>query len=191
MQTSSVYEWIRKEESRRRILMAISQPMTAKQIGRKTGIPMDTCSYTLAKLAGRTLVLCLNPEARSSRLYGLSEMGQQCQEQLYQDLNLARKDYDSPSVNWTLYGWACFSHRAAIIKHLAHPMQPSEVKRSLRCREPNVKISANNIRDVMALLLEKGIVQKVFCRKKAHPRYELTALGQQIQRLLLKATTTF
>jgi predicted transcriptional regulator len=189
--TSNVYEWIKKEESRRKPLMALNQPLTAKQIARKTGIPMDTCSYTVAKFTVKSLVTCLNPEARNSRLYWITELGRQCRKQLHQDKNLPYKEYDLPSVNWPLYGWLCYSHRAAIIRILTEPMQPSKIKRTLRNHKPNIKISANNIRDVIKLLLEKGIVQKVFVRKKAHPRYELTDSGKQFRQLLIQSEMTF
>ena len=167
--------------------MAIKQPMTAKQIGRRAGIPMDTCSYVIGKFATKGMVTCLNPEARNSRLYWITELGRQYRRQLHQDLNLPEKAYDVPSVNWDLYGWVCYSHRAAIIRSITSPMQPSEVKRVLRVHRPNIRISANNIRDVIKLLLEKGLVQKVFVRKKAHPRYELTDSGNQFRQLLMQA----
>ena len=54
-----------------------------------------------------------------------------------------------------------------------------------------MKISANNIRDVVKLLLEKGIVQKVQVRKKAHPRYELTDSGNQFRELLMQSEMAF
>ena len=189
--TSNVYEWIRKEENRKKILMAIKQPLTAKQIARKTGIPMDTCSYTIAKLTAEGLVTCLNPEARNSRLYWTTELGRQCRKQLRQGRNLSYKEYGLPSVNWPLYGWLCYSHRAAVIRILTEPMQPSEIKRTLRFHRSSIKISANNIRDVVKLLLEKGIVQKVFVRKKAHPRYELTDSGKQFRQLLMQSEMSF
>lgn len=66
-------------------------------------------------------------------------------------------------------------------------MQPSEIKRQIRIQKPNTKISANNIRDVVKLLLEKELVQKVYVRKKAHPRYELTELGIKLRQLLIQA----
>ena len=170
--------------------MAIKQPLTGKQIGR-TGIPMDTCSYVVAKLVTRGLLTCLNPEARNSRLYWLTDLGIQCRKRLHQDLALAYEEYDLPSIDWSLYGWICFSHRAAVIRALAEPMQPSEIKRTLRRHRSGIKISANNIRDVVKLLLEKGIVQKVHVRKKAHPRYELTDSGKQFQQLLVQSEMTF
>ncbi len=171
--------------------MALNQPLTAKQIAKKTGIPMDTCSYTITKFTAKGLVTCLNPEARNSRLYWITELGRQCRKQLHQDRNLSYEEYDLPSVNWPLYGWLCYSHRAAVIRALAEPMQPSEIKRTLRIHRSSIKISANNIRDVMRLLLERGIVQKVFVRKKAHPRYELTDSGKQFRQLLMQSEMSF
>ncbi len=189
--TSNVHEWIKKEESRGKTLIALNQPLTAKQIARKTGIPMDTCSYTIAKFTAKGLVTCLNPEARNSRLYWITELGGRCRKRLHQDRNLSYKEYDLPSVNWPLYGWLCYSHRAAVIRALAEPMQPSEIKRTLRFHRSSIKISANNIRDVVKLLLEKGIVKKVYVRKKAHPRYELTDSGKQFRQLLMQSEMTF
>ena len=167
--------------------MAIKQPLTAKQIGRRTGISTDTCSYVMTKFAAKGLVICLNPKARTSRLYWITGVGRQCRRRLHQDSNLPEKANDVLSVNWDLYGWVCYSHRAAIIRSMTSPMQPSEVKRVLRVHRPNIRISANNIRDVIKLLLEKGLVQKVFVRKKAHPRYELTDSGSQFRQLLMQA----
>lgn len=191
MQTSNVYEWIRKEESRRKILMTIRQPLTGKQIGIRTGIPMDTCSYVVAKLVAKGLLVCLNPEARNSRLYWLTDLGLLCQKRLHQDLDLAHEEYDLPSIDWSLYGWICFNHRSIVIKTLASPMQPSEIKRMIRKKKVGMKISANNIRDVVKLLLKKGIVQKVFLRKKAHSRYELTDSGSQFRELLMQSERNF
>ena len=171
--------------------MAIKQPLTAKQIGRRTDIPTDTCSYVMTKFAAKGLVICLNPKARNSRLYWITGVGRQCRRQLHQDLNLPEKAYDVPSVNWDLYGLVCYTHRAAIIRSMTSPMQPSEVKRVLRIHRANIRISTNNIRDVIKLLLEKGLVQKVFVRKKAHPRYELTDSGNQFRQLLMQAKSGF
>jgi predicted transcriptional regulator len=183
--TSNVYEWITKEEDRKKIVLSMRQPLTAKQISRKTRINVGTCSYLLGKLAARGIAACLNPDARSSRLYWVTELGKACHKRLCPDQPAIAPDLKS--VNWELYGWVCFNHRAAIIRILAEPMQPSEMKRKLRQIGSNVRISANNIRDIVRLFLQKGIVQKVFARKKAHPRYELTELGTKLQELLRQA----
>ena len=191
MQTSNVYEWIKKEESRRKILMTIKQPLTGKQIGRRTGIPIDTCSYVVAKLVAKGLLTCLNSKARNSRLYWLTDLSIQCRKRLHQDLGMAYEEYDLPGIDWSLYGWMCFSHRSIVMKTLTIPMQPSEIKRMIRKKKTGMKISANNIRDVVKLLLEKQIVQKVYVRKKAHPKYELTDLGKQFRELLMQSEMAF
>ncbi len=171
--------------------MTIAQPLTGKQIGKRTGIPMDACSYIVAKLVARGLLTCLNQKARNSRLYWLTDLGTQCRKRLHQDLTLPYKEYDLPSIDWALYGWMCFSHRLIVMNTLTVPMQPSEIKRAIRKRKAGMKISANNIRDVVKLLLEKGIVQKVYVRKKAHPRYELTDSGNQFRKVLMQSEITF
>jgi predicted transcriptional regulator len=192
MQNSNINEWVAKQENRGRILMSMKQPMTAKQISRKTGIHLDTCSNVLGRFVSKGLSICLNPEARNSRLYWLTDLGRRCRRRLRQKLNLpeqAEKSYVFPSVNWSLYGWVCFNHRAAVIRTMTGPMQPSEVKRILRVHGPRMKISANNIRDIVKLFISRGIVRPVKIRKKAHPRYELTDVGNQFRQLLMQAET--
>ena len=122
-------------------------------------------------------------------MHGLTELGRKCREKLCCELGLSDKPeaFEVSSVDWELYGWLCFSHRLAIMRILSEPMQPSAMKRKLRNVNSSVKISANNIRDVIRLFLQKGIVRKSFVRKKAHPRYELTDLGRKLQGLLIQA----
>ena len=167
--------------------MAFNQPLTAKQVAGKAGIPEDTCSYLIAKFAKNGLTTCLNPVASNSRLYWLTELGKKCQKDLCSKLNLPYTEYDLQNIDWKLYGWVCFNHRSAIIKTLTEPMQPSKIKQILRIQKPYIKISANNIRDVIRLLLAKKIVQPVKIKKKAHPRYELTDLGKTFRQLLINS----
>ena len=187
MEYTNVYRWISQEKQHRDFLMAITQPMTARQIARKTGIPVDTCSCLIARFSDQGLLTCLNPAQRNSRLYWITGLGAKCKNQLYQDLDLCYKKFDVSDTDWQLYGWVCFKHRSAVIRTLSCPMQPSEIKRFLRIHHPNMKISANNVRDVIKLLLAKNIVRPVKIRKKAHLRYELTDLGNQLRKLLLQA----
>ena len=188
MQYSEIYEWIRKEESRKKILTVLKMPLTAKQLAKKTGIPADTCSYIVAKLTAKGVLACLNLSAKNSRIYWLTDSGISCRKQLYQDLNIPYEEYkDINSVNWDLFGWVCFSHRSIVIRTLTSPMQPSEIKRQIRVQRPKTKISANNIRDIIRLFKTKGIVRSVKIRKKAHPRYELTESGIKLRQLLIQA----
>lgn len=169
------------------ILFHFSQPMTATQLSSKMNIPVDQCNYMMAKLAKHGLVRCLNPEARRSRLFWLLESGKRFQIRLRQQQKLPPVDHDFPSIDWHLYGSICFSHRSAVIKTLAHLMQPAQIKRKAFFLNPNLRMSANNVRDVIQFLRENEIVQTVKLRKKAHLHYELTEQGRHFRRLLLQA----
>ena len=153
--------------------MSISQPMTAKQISKVTRLRVDSCSHVLGKFKARGMVICLNPTARNSRVFGLTELGLKCRKQLARTSGKAEQDMvDVADIDWELYGWVCFRHRAAVIQILTEPMQPSAMKRRLRNRNSGIRISANNVRDIVKLFLARGIVQQVYVRKKAHPLYE-------------------
>lgn len=167
--------------------MSLSQPAVSRQISRKTGLPQETCSYLVAKFVETGLLICLNPKAQNSRLYWLTEKGRKCQQKLCRECRLSYTEPVLPTLNWPLYGWVCYRHRSAVIKALAGPMQPSEIKRILRLQRSPVRISANNIRDIIRLFLSKGIVCPVNIPKKAHLRYALTELGTKLRRLLLQA----
>ena len=167
--------------------MAFIQPLTARQIAWATGIPMDTCSQLIKQFSHRGILACLNSKQRNSRLYWLTTRGRSLRMKLYQRNNLPYKEYDLPKIDWSLYGWVCFNHRSAVIKALSGSMQPSEIKRYIRIHHPRIRISANNIRDIIKLLVARNVVQAIQLKGKSHPRYQLTELGLQLQRLLRQA----
>jgi DNA-binding HxlR family transcriptional regulator len=131
----------------------------------------------------------LNPEAVNSRIHWVTDSGSKVQSKLQKEMNIIPVETDFHSVNWVLYGWLCYNHRSIVLRTLTEPMQPSEIRRRIRHKFPKAKISANNVRDVIRLFKKRGIVQKVFLRKKAHPKYELTETGLQLQKLLNQAET--
>jgi predicted transcriptional regulator len=133
------------------------------------------------------LLVCLNSVARNSRLYWLTESGHQYRQKLYQDQKISYNKPVLPDIDWLLYGWTCFAHRSSVIKILTYPMQPSEIKRLFRLQGTHIRISANNIRDIVKLFLSKGIVRPVKIQKKSHLRYELTDLGIKLRHFLIKA----
>ena len=116
------------------------------------------------------MICCLNQEARSSRLYWLTALGAACQKRLRKDLHLPPLEHCFPEVDWQLYGWVCFSHRKAIIKALTEPLQPSAIKRRAFKQDTRLRMSANNVRDIMRLFLERGIVCLVKVQGKAQRR---------------------
>jgi predicted transcriptional regulator len=187
MEHRTVYQPAIESQNDRKILLAFNQPLTAKQVSGKTGIPEDTCGNLMGKFTKNSLITCLNPAAGNSRLYWLTEPGKKCQKDICRKLNLPYAEYSLPNIDWELYGWICFKHRSAVIITLTEPMQPSKIKQILRIQKPNVKISANNVRDVIKWLLANKIVQPVKIRKKTHLRYELTDLGKTFRQLLISS----
>ena len=141
------------ERNYNKILLALPQPLTTKQISKRTGIPVNICSYTIGKFTKHGIIACLNPNASGSRLYWLTKAGILQKKQLCRKHGITYTEPKLPDIDWQLYGWVCFSHRSMVIKILTSAMQPSKVKRVLRLQRVNTRISANNIRDVIRLLL--------------------------------------
>lgn len=187
MLSTRVNQWLSEKDAYRKVLGSFSQPLTARQISKKTGIPAYTCSYVIARFVDFGVLVCLNSGAQSSRLYGLTESGHRYLRKLHSNQNRVYTKPILPDIDWSLYGFVCFGHRSAVLKALAHPMQPSEIKRLFRLQGSSIRISANNIRDIIRLFTAKEIVRPVKIRKKAHLRYELTDLGTKLRRLLMQA----
>ena len=187
MKRKEVYQWAQRSEKRKAVLMNLTQPMTALQLSKKTELSQDQCSIILGQLTLCGLVKCLNSYAKRSRLYWLTPIGILCQKKLTNDKTLPDIAKDLPDIDWELYGWVCYNHRSAIIKTLTEPMQPAAIKRKAKQYNPKIKMSANNVRDVMKLFLQKEVVKPVRVGKKAHLRYELTGLGRKLQGLLSQA----
>ena len=187
MQFSEAYHYLIQGERRKQILLQIRQPVTIKQLSKLTNFRQDACSYIIWELRIYELVYCLNDQARRSRLYWLTDLGKTCQRKLLEENDLPFLDHNFPDIDWDLYGWVCYSHRSVIIKVLKRPLQPSEIKRTARFLYPSIRMSANNVRDVMRLFIQRDIVRKIHIKGRVHPRYELTELGKKIQLLLLQA----
>ncbi len=181
-----VYRWLTQGKRRKRIVAHLKQPMTAKQLAQVTSMREDCCSYVLKELSAYQLVYCLNPGARRSRLYWLTNKCKQYQKKILKTHGLPIYDYDFPIVDWKLYGWICYSHRAAIINVLTEPLQPASIRRKIKQLFPDMKISVNNVADILRLFLKKRIIKPVSIRRKVFLRYELTELGNKLQALLCR-----
>ena len=181
---SGACRWIANGKLRKRILRGMDQPLTARQIAQRTGTDVNGCSHALRDLESRDLVRCLNPSAKRSRVYGLTDLGTRCMRRLHS--GTFGQGSDHPGVDWDLYGWTCFRQRAAVLAALEHPEQASHIKRTVRLRDPAARMSANNVRDVVRLFLLRGLVCRVFTRGHVHPRYALTDAGKQIRCLLCR-----
>ena len=122
--------------------------------------------------------------AHRGRVYGLTTSGKELRRELS-----AACVYQEPPVDWALYGWISFRQRAAVLRVLDEPLQPATIKRRARYRDPSLRMSANNARDVIYEFLERGIVETVCVRGKAHTHYQLTTTGRALQDALARAET--
>ncbi len=165
----------------------MTQPMTATQVAGRRHRLAKHCTYLFCKLESRGLVRCLNPKANQSRLYWLTEAGKKQQRALRQKRGLPPARHDFPVIDWEQYGSVCFSHRTTVVKTLSEPMQPSKIKRKAFFRDSTIRMSANNVRDVIRYFLKQGIVEPITLPKKAHPLYGLTEIGRHFRRLLVQA----
>lgn len=180
--------WLWQSQRRQSVLLRVFQPATPRQLAQWTQMSLSCCMGVLAQLAPRRLVRCLNPHARRSRLYWLTGRGRACQRRLCQRRGLPPVQHHLlAGVDWELYGWVCYSHRAAVIRALNEPLRPATIKRRARQRQPELRMSANNVRDVVRLLLARGVVCRVQERPDDPPRYELSPQGQLLRQLLLRA----
>lgn len=161
--------------------------MTAIQLSRRLDLKRYSCMSALRELAQRGLMTCLNPTARQSRLYWLTEAGVRAQNRLRREAGAAGLVHDLPDVNWEQYGFVCYSHRAAIVCVLSEPLQAATIKRRARRRWSSLRMSANNVRDAVKLLRTAGIVRAVRVRRRKHPRYELVEDCRGFPRLLARA----
>lgn len=187
MRLVRAYQRLLNKDRLRAALARLNQPLTTLQLARREGLDLDRAGYLFWELALHDLVRCLNRSARQSRLYWLTEDGRRVQQRARRLLNLAPLQHDLPRMDWDLYGWVCYRHRSAIIKALDRPMRPVLIKRRARQRDERTRMSANNVRDSIKLLLERGIVRQVAVPREPHPSYELTENGEAIRSLLLRA----
>lgn len=189
MTLDHAHYWLIQSKRRVAILAGLDQPLTASQISRRTGITLDSCLALLWGMVVYGILFHLNPSTRYSRLYWLTRLGMACQRRLRQKLGQRQISYRFPDIRWDLYSSVCYSHRSAVVKAMRGPMQAAEIKRKAHFHNPSLRMSANNVRDVMRYLLTTGIVRQVTIRRKRHPRYELTDLGRTFQDLLFGAQT--
>lgn len=152
------------------LLRLLTMPMTVSQLANRARIPRRQCSQLLRTLARLGVVCCLTPDERRSRVY-------------------ARASTVPPVLDVALYSWVCYRHRRAVLDALDAPRQPVGIKRVARLRNPGVRMSANNVRDVIRAFREHDLVVPVCVRGKAHQRFQLTPLGEQLREHLLLADT--
>ncbi len=184
MTTAWTYRWLELNERRRIVLLSINQPLTATHVARRTGITRDSCQHYLRALMHWGLVQCLNKGTRHNQLYWLTKRGEKYQRKLLTERGSPPLPHRKPDVPWDAYSAVCYRHRSAVIEAMLGHLQACEIKKRSFARDPRVRMSANNVRDVIKYLLGQQIVRKVQVRRRRHPLYELTELGGELKQLL-------
>ena len=185
MEFNEVYSWLIQSENRKKIIVDFNQPLTATHIARRTDIAFNACLHLLWGLTLYDILYCLNKGSRYNKLYWVTEIGKACQRKLRESLAMKQVVHCFPIIKWDLFSSVCYSHRSAVIKAISRPMQAAEIKRKALSQNPKLRMSANNVRDVLQYHLREGIVRKVRIRRRSHPRYELTGLGKEFKHLLV------
>ena len=185
MAFNRTYTWVVQGQRRKEVLASFDQPLTAAQIARRHQIALDPCLHVLWMLRRHDITTCLNPETRHNRLHWLTPRGKECQQRLRRSLSLPSVAHRFPETSWDLYSSVCYKHRTAVIRAMREPMQQAAaIKRRALFQNPNIRMSANNVRDVLRYLLKHQIVEKARVKRKRHPRYDLTDLGQVFRDLV-------
>ena len=182
MSAVSLTEGTRIPQQQLRLLVRLFQPLTASQLSELGTASRDTCSKLLAMLRHRRLVRCLSPNATRHRVYWLTSSGLAA----YRSL-VGREPTAFPLAPWSLYSAILYPHRSAVITSLHQPLQPSAIKRAAHYRDPDLRMSSNNCRDVVKWLCSREVLSRLTLRGEPRPRYSLTTLGQDLQTLILRA----
>jgi hypothetical protein len=160
------YQWLIQSDRRKEIIRDFNQPLTATQIARRVGISLDRVLHLLWALTLYRVLYCLNKDTRHNRLYWLTELGRACQRRLRETLGLQPLTHRFPDIPWDLYSSVCYSHRTAVIMAIRTPTQAATIKRIARLKNPDLRMSANNARDVLWRYLKQGIVTSVRPKKR-------------------------
>lgn len=188
--TEEVHElsnWISKSSVRPKVLLGLKQPMTARQLSKQTDHTLHNCKCALQEFRTKNLVKCINPVARRSRLYWLTDLGVLAQKRLCGQYGLGDWEYDFPNVPWDVYGWTCFSHRTAILKALKQPMSARKIKRIAYMEDETIRLPYSSVTLILRQFREKGIACLAEAGKKRDVKNELTDLGWKLRLLMTRA----
>ena len=167
------------------LLREVCAPRTVSQLARRLQISRDHCSDLLQRARSTGYVICVNSGSPRTRVYApTARTHKQIHGQVIR-LIATREPGD-----WRDYAFVASRHRLAVVIAMEGPMQAAAIKRRARYLNPNVRMSANNVRDVLRALLGRGVVRVVLLRNKAHRRFELTPKGLWLQEQLRRAETS-
>ncbi len=182
-----MYNWISRANRRASILAVFSQPLTVTQLSWRASLQRRYCSEVLSQLLTSGHVKCLNRGANCYRVYWVTSFGKIYRRLVRDDRGLAAVEEDVPRLDWGLHGRLCSGHRRGVLRMLTEALRPSRIKRKAWARNPRLRMSANNVRDVIRFFRRNGIVEPVFLPRERRPSYQCTRIGLVHQRLVVNA----
>jgi len=70
-----LYAWVKRSKQRQRIVKLLEEPQTPTDISEELDVHIAQVSHSLSEMQEHGLVEVLNPEAKTGRLYRLTETG--------------------------------------------------------------------------------------------------------------------
>ncbi len=164
---------------KRAVLEVMSKPKAPSEIRKQIGLRRgNNISSTIKELLSLNLIYCLNPKARTGKLYGLTIKGRSFRNKagIY--------NYSQPNnINWNLYGWiVCGKQKKAILRAMIRLMPLKYIRE--RAKEYSPKVSRTNANDILQLFVGKRIAMKM--RQGCRVLFKLTKTGQRIREQLIK-----
>jgi len=187
MNADEAMHWLLQGKLRQQLLLSLHQPHTIGQLSKKLGVAIGLCTRSMRHLVVYRLVGCMTPQRNRHRLYWLTDIGADCQQELLQHHALPTISHVLPELEYALYAEVCSRYRRALIKSLIYPMKPVEARRKAVREDPSLRMSANNARDTLRTLLLMHVVERRQMPDSFSPRYRLTGTGKHLQHLLWRS----
>ena len=179
--------------------MAVIRVMTKPKMPREIHeqalngvVSLSNTGEVLRALMEEDLVVCINPEEKIGRLYGLTKKGEVTRKRLYPD---GQPYQDIPNEIVKDYAYVVRGkHRRAVIKVMSNRKTPSEIHKDVLRSGENlppgsinyVKLSLNSTSDTLRGFRKKGIAICIHPEKRVGRLYELTKKGKTIREQILK-----
>ena len=163
------YQYVRRSVRRQRFMELLNQPMTPSQLAMHAGMTTKTACKVVAELREHGLIECLAPGMQRGRPYARTGLGEAVwllikQRPESSASKLPQKDHAS-------YASVCHRHRSVVVRGLGTPRRASQIKQWVRTNLPGVKISANNVRDVLRKLTCLDVAKRVNSEQDHYPVY--------------------
>ena len=76
------YDWVIKGKQRRKVIKVLKKPKIPTQIKEETKLSLNNVSDTLRAFRKKRIVKCINPKAKTGRVYKLTPKGMRIREQM-------------------------------------------------------------------------------------------------------------